>query len=111
MDDRVLTATPRDHALRADDTGPITLSSTQQLEGGWIKAQAGSTHFLLMETGGHLLFEGGDRIELENNPESDWVLAQSGERILAHGEARTYSHRGITAGEKDTSFIEEYVDG
>jgi hypothetical protein len=88
----------------------ITLSSTQQLEGGWIKAQAGSTAFLLEEDEGHILLESGERIELEVNPESDWVLAQSGDRILAHGEARTYGHTGVTAPERVAGFIEEYVD-
>jgi len=83
---------------------PYTLSSTQQLDGGWIKAQAGSTHFLLMENEGHILLESGDRIALENNPESDWVLAQSGERILAHGEARTYSHRLLVAPKRANDF-------
>ena len=83
---------------------PYTLESTHQLDGGWIKAHAGSTHFLLMENEGHILLEGGDRIALEINPESDWVLAQSGERILAEGEARTYTHRGMAAPARVSNF-------
>ena len=98
-----LSVGPRLVTLRG--LGPITLSSTQQHEGGYIMAQAGSTHFLLMEDEGHLLLEGGDRIELEVNPESDWVLAQSGDRILAYGEARTYGHREVIAPERDTDVL------